>query len=57
MIDYCKYVLEKFAFSSRLFRKEYKKCLILLEPAVHLDFKSWVRSRFAAKASVEQRNN
>ncbi len=46
MIAYCKYVLEKFVFNSRLFRKEYRKCFRLLDPHVHREFSNWARTRF-----------
>lgn len=46
MIAYCKYVLEKFVFNARLFKKEYRKCFRLLDPLLHGEFKMWARSRF-----------
>jgi hypothetical protein len=46
MIEYCKYVLGKFSFNPRLFKKEYRKCFKFLTPETHAEFRNWARAKF-----------
>jgi hypothetical protein len=46
MLEYCKFIMDKFSFSPRLFRKEYRKSLRFLSPEEHPEFRTWIRQRF-----------
>lgn len=43
MLEYCKIVLAKISFNSRLFRKEYRKTFQYLEPIEQKKLKQWLR--------------
>lgn len=44
MLGYCKIVLEKMSFSKKLFLKEYRKSLSLLNPEERDELRAWIRS-------------
>jgi hypothetical protein len=44
MLEYGKIVLTKISFDRKLFRKEYKKIIRLLQPNEQRELKSWVRA-------------
>ena len=46
MFEYCKTILQKIAFSGKLFRKEYKKALRYLTADEQVELRRWVRETF-----------
>lgn len=44
MLSYCKLILEKMSFSKKLFLKEYRKSLSLLNPEERNELREWVRN-------------
>lgn len=47
MLDYIKIILLKVSFSKKLFEKELRKALHLIQPAELLAFKTWCYQQFA----------
>jgi hypothetical protein len=47
VIEYDKYVLGRFSFSPKLFKKKYRKCFKFLKPETHVEFRSWARVKFS----------
>jgi hypothetical protein len=45
MLEYCKIILSKISFDKKLFRKEYKKTFVYLEPNEHNELKKWLRNQ------------
>ena len=44
MLGYCKLILEKMSFSKKLFLKEYRKSLSLLNAEERNELRAWVRN-------------
>lgn len=47
MLDYVKLILLKVSFSKKLFEKELRKSLQVIQPAELLEFKTWCYQQFA----------
>jgi hypothetical protein len=45
MLEYFKIILDKVSFDRRLFKKEYRKSLLLLTPVEAYQLKQWWRER------------
>lgn len=54
MLEYNKFILEKFMFNGRLFRKEYRKCLRRLSPDDQSAFREWARDRFRRQPAQQE---
>lgn len=45
-LEYCKFILEKVSFDSKLFQKELTKSLQILVETEANELRAWVKSRF-----------
>jgi hypothetical protein len=53
-LEYCKFILEKVSFDSKLFQKELAKSLQILVEKEARELKAWVKSRFKGHSVMAQ---
>ncbi len=56
MLDYCKKILRCVSFDRRLFKKEYRKSILWLNPIEIKQLKQWIRSNSFALKSTGSKN-
>jgi hypothetical protein len=55
MLDYCKMILKAVHFDARLFRKEYRKSLLRLNPLEAVELRQWLRYQLTSSIHSENK--